>query len=122
MNPIKVYSAQTSYPYGSDEGMRELSLTIDYTASDPVDAIRAAIRFADDRVLNLKGPDIYRGMCVGCIKLSEKTVGPIEADGRTTTRAGFPFFEWKYDYPGTLEQYVQSFERRYNESTNRLDT
>lgn len=115
MKPIKVYSAHTSYPYGTDEGMREMSLTTDYMADNPVDAIRAAIRFADDRVLNLRDTNTYRGLCVGCIKVSEKTIGPIEADGRTTTRTSFPFFEWKFDFPGTLEQHVHVFEVKYNE-------
>ena len=117
---MKIFTAHTTYPYKTDEGMREMSLTTDFTADDLEAAVMAAVRHGRNRVQNLKGgptPDLF----LGSIKVSEKDVGPIDVLGDSTTRTGFPFFEWKYDTgscrsPRTsLEETVLSFSHKFSQ-------
>jgi len=114
---LMCYSAQISYPYKNEnDEWTEMQLTTMFTAPDAGAAVDAAVRHSWNRVANLggEGPGQYRKMYVGCIKVGEYTIGPIAADGNTTTGYGGTFFEWKCDWFGTIEQYVQSFKEKHS--------
>jgi hypothetical protein len=110
---MHVYTASISYPH-CDADTRvwgESCLNSDFTADGPVEAVEAAVRHARNRL----AIQLWPGMIIGCIKVYEKHIGPIDAEGNVTTRGGMCFFEWKYDWPmADLDNDVRIFTTKYN--------
>ncbi len=86
---------------------RERSLTIEYLSKDQVSAIKDAVRFARGRERNFKSWEFC------AIKVHTFHIGPIGKDGNIEHSNGGTFFEWKYDWPGTFEEYLRSFKKEY---------
>lgn len=80
----------------------ETSLPIEFKAEGWKKAVQDAVRFARNRERNLKGWKFV------CLKLGEFDPSPIEPDGSFVPSRRANFFEWKYDWPGTLEERIES--------------
>jgi len=112
--PMLFYSASVSYIVRIDDGLRERSGDHLFAAKDDLQALRAlsSLRGWCDKHYNqvfaLTDHDYYRG--VDCIKLSRLHIEPPMADGSCCGSGRSQFFEWKVDYPGTLEDWVASKE------------
>lgn len=52
-------------------------------------------------------PDYFKELY--CVKVSSVTLQKIDKTGYLHPDSGMNFFEWKYDWPGTAEQYLESF-------------
>jgi hypothetical protein len=123
MEPIIVYVASVSYVYYDEDegGMRERGSDIEFVtnlgskhfpirakAENHAAAVDAACAWAKNRY-----EAVYKNMLkrceIGCIKIYQKCIGVPEQSGYIPTHTLGCLFEWKYDWPGTQEQYVQSF-------------
>lgn len=87
-----------------DNPRHERQMQFFLTAPNPVEAVRATYRRWEDRH---KAVPEYFGE-LWCIKLHHYTIGPVAEDGTTDSPRGMCIFEWKYDWPGTLEERIQS--------------
>lgn len=79
----------------------ESSLNMQYVAENLPDAIQAAVRWAYDRKKNFFTPPKHT---LAAVKVWTKVIGPILDTGEALTRHQLPSFEWKYDYPVSLEE------------------
>lgn len=80
----------------------EHQMTIIFVATDKYDAVKAAKRFADDR---LKAwAETFSS--IGCIKVYSFHPSRIEDDGSYAPPTGCWFFEWKCDFPGRFEDWL----------------
>jgi hypothetical protein len=91
------------YVYRTDEGMRETELKYLVDFGLIIETMEAIEKFALQR-----GENISRGnqtkYTLSCIKIHSLTVSRLGED-----RLGLgTLFEWKCDWPGKLEQYVES--------------
>lgn len=108
---IIVFVASPVYTYREHEGMMlegmmlEKSLSLEFLANSHKEAIDKAIAWAKDRYENYI-KDSYKESFFSSIKVYTKEIGFIDEDGTGHTKNHMFFFEWKHDWPGTLEQYV----------------
>lgn len=104
---IQVFSVRVSFPYYDTEekGMRETSLQRDFVADTYGDALDIAPQWAENR-LQAVIKDMYgQDAKVGCITVGVRVIG--RANDKGFIEGGFDrFFEWKYDWPGTLSQHI----------------
>jgi hypothetical protein len=85
---------------------RERSSVIEFKAESQKKAVEAAARFARNR------ERAFREWTFCCVKVGVFAPAPIAADG-ALMQSHLPwFFEWKYDWPGTLEERVASLSNR----------
>lgn len=91
-----------------DEGDRRLetNLNIEFKAESRKKAVQAAVRFARDRRRTF--PE-WR-FC--CLKVGPFEPAPITPDGVLVPPRLANFFEWKYDWPGTIEERIESIPER----------
>ena len=109
---VEVFTSQVSYVYQDrggewpgDNGMRETSLNTEFIASDPGEAIDMAVLHAQERLKNCMS-EMYEKCSLGCIKVGTKVIARFAPDGATRTRNHAAFFEWKCDYPGTMQDWI----------------
>lgn len=81
--------------------LRERASDIIFKAKTRKEAVEAAVRFARNR------ERAFPEWRFSAIKVGEFTPRPIAADGALFPANGFFFFEWKYDWPGTLEERIE---------------
>jgi len=97
---IQAYEVSAAMNYHADEGPREMSLCMVFTAPDDYTAIVQAVDWAKDREKALG--EIHSGMFFAAIKVSHYHIGHYDNDRHEFgTRRGMQFFEWKHDYPCT---------------------
>lgn len=105
--PLTVFEISVSFAHSTDEGMREKTLSALFTAEDEAEALRSGVRFSENRLEALyTGKNSFYNdpkAFVCCIKLHPITIGAIDPEGHTSQARGFCIFEWKYDWPGSLE-------------------
>jgi len=108
MDKVQVYYVKASYPYyDKEQGMMvETSLTQEFIAADKKHAIDVGVAWAKNRFENVF-KDFYSKSCLGSVKIGNKSIGYGLQDGTIDTFVCPYFFEWKYDYPGTLEDWIQ---------------
>lgn len=93
----------TAFVYRNNEGdLRECSHTSVFEAKDHIDAIQSAVRLAKHL------DSLIEDEKIGALKVYELYIGPISEKGDLKTRKGINFFEWKYDWPGTLDDWAHS--------------
>ena len=108
MKSIKVYIVSVSFPYqDKEEGMVERSLQQEFLADNDSQAIDVGIAWAYNRYKQVI-KDYYDKSIIGCIKVGTKAIGRGEKNGFINTHSEGRFFEWKCDWPGTLEQWANS--------------
>lgn len=85
---------------------RETSLCVIFLAASPSQAVRVGADWAKDRLRNLS--DTY---CrVGSVNLCGYTIGRYSfVKHEFGTRRGWGFFEWKCDYPRSLDEAVEAY-------------
>lgn len=99
---METYTAD--FEFKTEDGVVR-SMSIEYTAASPQSAVRDAVRFWHDRSKNL--PDWFTKLF--CIKVFPRIIGPIDEQGRLTTRVGMRLFEYKCDTAGSLslDEYIE---------------
>ncbi len=83
----------------------ERGLYITYKAKSAHQAVEDAVRFARDREKNLD-------LEFAALKVGSYQPAPIEPDGSYIPPGGGGFFEWKWDWPGTLQERIESLRKR----------
>ena len=95
--------------------MVERSLTQDFVAENELSAVKAGYAWAFNRYKAVI-KDSYEGSFVGCIKVRHRLIGTVDEEGFIDTRGFMFFFEWKYDWPMSLKEAVDAFERKFNDT------
>ena len=70
-----------------------------FLADSYAEAIKCAVAWAKNRSKNLK-------LKIGAVSVCGLTIPRPEASGYIPLMRGFAFFEWKCDFPGTLDAYA----------------
>lgn len=81
---------------------RERALFIHFQAKSHKEAVEDAIRFAKNRERE------FQGWVFSCLKVGRFQPTQIDAEGYYSSPNGFGFFEWKYDWPGTIDERVEA--------------
>ena len=102
---MKTYYASPAFLYNHKGRRYERSLPIRFLAENDVEAIRAAIRFARNRAM------AFDWEC-GSLKVAALILMPIAASGYLGSHEGVTFFEWKCDWPGTIDGHVEAFRNK----------
>ena len=110
LKEVVVFSAHVSYPYyDTDErGMRETSLTREFVADTYGEALDVASKWADNRLEALIKDMYGKDAKIGCVKVGVRVIGCARGDGYIEGGFG-QFFEWKYDWPGSLSQHIEAW-------------
>ncbi len=95
---MKMYAASVAFVYGPP--MREHSSHIEFLAKDDRDAIESAARFARNREKAFE-------WTFAALKVGRFEPEVIAEDGMFQGSHRGSFFEWKYDWPDTLEQRIE---------------
>ena len=105
-NEVRVYAVSPAWGYKVDGEMLEHRLHQEFLADSPWEAVRAGVAWARNRHENLMG-DYGEGSTLSSIKVHEKRICRPDKNGFISTGiVGFAIFEWKNDWPGTLDEYV----------------
>jgi hypothetical protein len=83
----------------------EKALLIQFEAKSPKDAVKDAARFGHNRAREF-------GWKLCCIKVGRFEPQPIDPEGYFRQASQFGFFEWKYDWPGTLDERIEVFSEK----------
>jgi len=104
---LHVYTAAPAWSYTEESGeRREHSLHVDFLEDSHAGAVEAAIVWAKERHEALMG-DYGKNSVLSSIKVFEKRICRPDGNGHISTGLiGFSIFEWKNDWPGTLEDWV----------------
>lgn len=84
----------------------ETSLNIEFKAENHKKAVQDAVRFARNR------EHTFEDWMFCCVKVGRFEPEPIMADGALMQASMPNFFEWKYDWPGTLEERIESLSEK----------
>lgn len=122
MNEVHVFTTKVSYIYydGRDRAMRETPLKIQFIADSHGEALDVASRWADNRfeaLMNTYGDDDSKN-AIGSITVGVRTVGRARSDGYIDGGYG-QFFEWKYDWPGTRQEWIERWKSTYPERASK---
>jgi hypothetical protein len=85
---------------------RENAHTIEFKAESRKKAVEAAARFARNRERT------FDGWVFCCVKVGIFDPEPIAPDGMLSQSHLPNFFEWKYDWPGTLEERIEDLSEK----------
>lgn len=96
---MQTYWAQVTFIVGPHQ---EKSLNIEFKAKNRKAAVEDAYRFARNREKNLEG------WILSCLKVGRFKPEPIDQDGYYRSGSWLSFFDWKYDWPGTIEERIES--------------
>ena len=94
---MATYSAVVAFIVAPRE---ETALKVEYTAQSHKEAVKAAVRFGHNRAKEF-------GWTFCCVKVGTFNPQPITPEGYYQQAFGGHFFEWKYDWPGTLEDWIE---------------
>lgn len=105
---IEVYVASPAWVYKDSGHPLEHHLSIEFLAEDDMGAVQASVKWARERhEAIMKG--YGEGSFFSSIKVYRKRIEAPGEDGSIGTRTWGCIFEWKYDWPGTLEDQIGSF-------------
>lgn len=116
MNRIYVFESAPAYAYRETEGksagqMFETSLRKQFLADSQYEAVVKAVAWAKERYESYM-KDAYNKCFFSSIKVYLKSIGRIDENGKTLDgNNGVCLFEWKYDWPGTLDSYIKAFDK-----------
>jgi len=100
---MKTYWATVAFIVAPRE---EKALHIEFKAKSRKAAAKDAVRFAKNREKTFEGWEF------SCLKLGLFDPEPIAADGSYQQASLCNFFEWKYDWPGTIEERIEVLSER----------
>jgi hypothetical protein len=104
---MDVYVASPAYVFPCGQEYRETNLSIEFLADNDVEAVKQARDWAFNR-LEAVMKAMYPGCFLGSLKVYTKRIGRACADGYIDTYTIWCVFEWKHDWPSTLEQSMES--------------
>jgi len=108
---VDVYVASPAYVFPCGQEYRETHLSIEFVADSPHEAIKQAREWSLNR-LEAVMKAMYPGCFLGSLKVYGKRIGRSCADGWIGTYTQGCIFEWKHDWPGTFEQWMESASAR----------
>ena len=100
-----IYFVYDCHTRDGEKVRRESSMKVLFTALDLNIAIRDGVRAAKNINFNDLYPDENAYLC--CVKIYRNYIGPINEKGESHEIRGFTVFEWKCDWPGSLQEYVK---------------
>lgn len=107
-NEYQIYKAIPGYVYKEDDGsMVETKLSCQFIADTNGQAVQEAIAFSKDRFKNIY-KNYYKDSFLGSLKVYLEHIAPLN-NGVITASKCMPIFEWKYDWPVSLELCLESF-------------
>jgi hypothetical protein len=114
---LYVYDAVPAYAYRETEGknagmMFETKCPHTFVAQTNGEAVQKAIAHAKERYEQYF-KDAYKDCFLSSIKVWLKYIGPIKDNGEGTSRNVGVIFEWKHDYPDTIESYTEAYLKDY---------
>lgn len=115
---MKFYKAIPAFVYFDDQHGRmvEHKVPVTYRADTEKEAIQAAARFAEDRYINFfKDDELYPQSKIGSLKVYPIRIGYINQGGHIEPQSDFCIFEWKMDFPCTLDQKIEMIQGGRNE-------
>jgi len=110
MKAIQVYVAAPAWVYTDAGEQMETKLEIEFLANSDLEAVEAAIKWARNRHEAIM-KDYGGGAFFGSIKVYTKQISELQEDGFISVATGM-IFEWKYDWPGTIEDWVATARSR----------
>lgn len=96
--------------------MVETSLHQLFIADTFDEALATGVAFAQNRLDEIM-KDMYKALGIGCIKIREKFIGRGQPSGMIDTAGTVPFFEWKCDYPGTMQNWIDKCKEEIKQHT-----
>ncbi len=113
MESIYVYVASPAFAYRETNKksdlcgmMLERSLSFEFITSSYSEAIDKAIAWSKNRFETVI-KDYYDESFFSSLKIHIREISAIEEDGSSNGGSRGTCFEWKYDWPGTLEDWVK---------------
>ena len=111
INIIYYFQSRIGYAYKENEEIFEKTLITNFLAENYELAIKMAVRHANERYKNyLK--DAYISCFLANIKINLMCMQPIQSDGSILPSFVYNFFEWKCDFPGSLDDYIKTTIRK----------
>jgi len=107
---VEAYEVDFELTYIGEAGGRVgTSLRQIFLADDDVQAVWQSVEWCEERTRVLG--DVYAQAVFGAVKVHGFTVGEYDPIRKAflTRRHFMPIFEWKCDFPGTLQEYVEAF-------------
>jgi hypothetical protein len=109
LKEVLVFVASPAYAYREKDGefagqMLEKQMDQEFIADSYGEAVKHAIAWAHNRFEAII-KDWYNESFFSSIKVYVKSIGRSQENGQLDTHNHGCFFEWKYDWPGTLEEY-----------------
>jgi len=111
MKSIQVYVAAPAWVYKDNGESLEHSLSIEFLSDSDFGAVEEAIKWALERHEAIM-KDYGGGAFFSSIKVYTKAISEPDDTGYIRTVTTGQLFEWKYDWPGTIEQYVEAAKSR----------
>jgi hypothetical protein len=97
------YWADVRFIYPTPVGMRETSMMIEYAGTEPLFAVKSAIRFARERERCLAYIEKYTFSSIHVGVFRPQSISP---KGEYRSPRSHYLFEWKIDFPGKIEDYL----------------
>lgn len=101
----KAYWSDVRFVFPTDEGPRETSMMIEYLAESDGEALHSAVRFARDRERCFRD----NKYSFSSLKTGRFQPDHIAQGGTFSQPRGWGFFEWKNDWPGSLDERIAAF-------------
>ena len=111
MGTTELWELMVAMVYRTPDGLRERSVRCLCTATDLIDAAQSAKRYSEWLHRNWLYGENESDAFVGCIKVYPKRIGPVTESGAPEEALGWGAFEWKYDWPGSLDEYIRMKEQ-----------
>ena len=114
MKDIFIFVATTAYVYEAEGGplkgqMVETHHTFRFVAENAYESLRKAVAHTREGY-DAYFKDAYKKCAIGSIKVGTECIGNIDLEtGRSSSQYYGKFFEWKMDFPDTLDQRVENF-------------
>ena len=89
--------------------MRETHLDTRFLAHSYGKAVEDAVAHAHERYENYFKHPSYKDSFLSSIKVYLNIIQPMNDDGSTNGSSAGCFFEWKYDWPCSLDEAVESY-------------
>jgi hypothetical protein len=109
MNRIPVFVARPAFAYYEEResGWREYPMNVEFLTNNYGEAIQAAIEWARGRFEAII-KDMYPQSRLSSLSVSVKYIGGLQEDKRMDTFNTTPFFNWKEDFPVSLDDAAQA--------------
>lgn len=118
-SPVIMFECNITTVYECDDGMRESSCSYAFIAENCIEAINSALRVtarADENKSNIYPKPFYRKPIIGCVVIYKITLFTVDKDGDSNINK-HRIFEWKYDWPGSLNEHADICLKTYTKES-----